>query len=170
MASTEKAVFKVFIEGRPEDVWLELTKTHEPQACFFDMQLFTTGQEPGGRMQMRTKSGKYVGAVGEILEFDPPRRYAHTFRFTANDDPPCRIVYELIPRGSGTEFVMTLHDLPAGTKSTKQMKQGGPMICKVLKSVVETGRIPFGTRVLYLLFALMEPMQPKKLRTENWPL
>lgn len=170
MAATETAVFKVFIKGKPEDVWREITKTHEPQACFFNMQLHTTGLSPGGRMQMRSKSGKYVGAVGEVLEFDPPRRYAHTFRFTSNDDPPCRIVYELFPKDGGTEFVMTLHDLPAGAKSTKQMKQGGTMICNVLKSVVETGRVPLGSRLLFLMFALLEPLQPAKLKTEKWPL
>ena len=94
----------------------------------------------------------------------------HTFRFTSHDDPPCRVVYELVPKSGGTEFIMTLHDLPSGTKTAKQMKQGGSMICNVLKSMVEKGKPGLGTRLLYALFAALEPLQPKKTRTENWPL
>ena len=48
-----------------------------------------------------------------------------------------------------------------GTKTTKQMKQGGQMIVNNLKSIIETGKLPFGTRVLYLLFKLMAPSRPR---------
>lgn len=170
MAQGEKAVFKVFIRGTIDAVWREITKSDEPQGCFFDMWMKTSAFAPGGKLQMRSRSGKYVGAVGEILEFDPPRRFAHTFRFTTSDDPPCRVQYDLIEKQGGVEFVMTLTGLAVGAKSTKQMVQGGPMICATLKSLVERGRIPFGTRALYTLFRLLEPMQPSKLKVEHWPL
>jgi hypothetical protein len=65
---------------------------------------------------------------------------------------------------------MTLDDLPPGTVTAKQMVQGGTLIIKTLKSLVETGKLPLGTRVLYGLFALMGPLAPKKTRVENWPL
>ena len=94
---------------------------------------------------MRTKNGKYTGVVGEILEFDPPRRYAHTMRFTQMDDPPCTVTYDLT-------------------------QEGGTMIVNTLKAVVETGRPTLGTRTLYVLFALLEPFSPKSTKTENWAL
>jgi uncharacterized protein YndB with AHSA1/START domain len=170
MPDTETAVFKIFIKGTMDAVWREITKTGEPQKCFFNMQLHTNGLKPGGQIRMRSASGKYTGAVGEVLEFDPPHRYAHTFRFTQFDDPPCKVTYELKKVEGGVEFTMTLNDLPPGTKSTKQMKQGGPMIVNTLKRLVETGRPSFGIRLLYRLFKVMEPMTPKKCLTENWPL
>jgi hypothetical protein len=44
------------------------------------------------------------------------------------------------------------------------------MIVKTLKSVVETGKPPLGTRVLYSLFALLEATTPAICKAENWPL
>lgn len=170
MPDREKAVFQVWIRGTLQAVWNEITKTHEPQGCFFNMQLHTPGLAPGAPMQMRTKSGKYVGAIGEVLEFDPPHRYAHTFRFTDKNDPPCKVIYELKEVNGGVEFTMTLDDLPAGTTTTKQMKQGGPMITKTLKAIVETGRPTFGVRLLYRFIGWMEPFTPKTCRLANWPM
>jgi hypothetical protein len=170
MADTEKAVFKVFIKGTVDQVWREITKTGEPQGCFFNMQLHTRGLKAGNPIQMRSKSGKYVGAIGEVLEYDPPHRYSHTFRFTQYDDPPCKVIYDVKKVEGGVEFTMTLEDLPVGTKTAKQMKQGGTMIVKTLKRIVETGRPSFGIRLLYRMFSLMDPFNPKKCRVENWPM
>lgn len=171
MAETERSVFKIFIRGSIEQVWREITKTDEPQACFFNMQLHTPGLKPGQPIQMRTKSNRFVGAVGEVLEFDPPHRYSHTFRFTQHDDPPCVVTYELKPVTNGVEFTMILDQMTKGTKTTKQMQQGGTWIIGTLKSVVETGRPSFGVRVLYRMLGWFEPlMSPKKTRVEYWPL
>lgn len=170
MAETQRAVFRVVIRGRIDDVWREITKTDDVQKCMFNMRLHTPGLRPGAPIQMRTKSGRYTGVVGEVLEFDPPRRYAHTFRFTSYDDPPCKVIYELREVPEGVEFTLILDEMPAGTKTAKQMTQGGTMIVNTLKAVVETGRPSFGVRMLYVLFALLEPISPKKQRVENWPI
>ena len=60
--------------------------------------------------------------------------------------------------------------MAAGTKTAKDMERGGPFIVKTLKAIVETGRPPLGTRLLYVLFGLLGPFTPKKCRSENWPL
>ena len=44
------------------------------------------------------------------------------------------------------------------------------MIINTLKAMVENGRPSFGTRMLYMLFRLLEPLSPKKSLTSNWPL
>ena len=170
MSDTEKAVFKVFINGSVDAVWREITKTDEPQGCFFDNWMETSEFRPGGKLRMLSKSKKYVGVVGEILEFEPKTRFGHTFKFTHYDDPPCRIFYELVPKESGVEFKMTIEDLPVGTKTAKDMIRGGDMITKALKAIVEEGRPGFGTRALYGMFRLLEPMTPKSCRSEKWPL
>jgi uncharacterized protein YndB with AHSA1/START domain len=168
MAETERAVFKVHIRGSIEDVWREITKTDEVQGAMFNMRLHTDGLKPGGRVRMRTKNGKYTGVVGEVLEFDPPHRYAHTFRFTQHDDPPCKIIYELKEVEGGVEFSLIAEDIPAGTKTAKNMKQGGEMIVKTLKAIVETGKPPLGVRAMYVAFKLMEPFSPKKTLSSHW--
>ena len=165
-----EAVFRIFIRGPIELVWREITKTDQVQAAMFNMRLHTPGFTPGSPIRLRSKSGKVTGIVGEVLEFDPPHRYAHTFKFTNLDDPPCKVIFDLKTVTNGVEVTMTIADLLDGTKTAKQMRQGAGLIMKNLKSLVETGRLPIGTRVLYTLFAILEPMQPAKVRSENWPM
>ena len=170
MTQTEKAVFEVLIEGSIEDVWHEITKTDELQGAMFNTRMHTDGLRPGGQIRMRTGNGKYTAVVGEVLEFDPPRRFVHTFRFTQYDDPPSKVIYELEEVSGGVKFTLTVEDMPVGTKSAKQMKQGGKMIVTTLKAIVETGKPPLGIRVLYGFFGLMEPFSPARTKSENWPL
>ena len=93
--ATKKAVFKIHIRATIEDVWKEITKTGEALPFFFGSVMETPGLEIGAPIRMRTPSGKYTGVVGDVVEFDPPRRFAHTFRFTHLDDPECTVIYEL---------------------------------------------------------------------------
>ena len=65
---------------------------------------------------------------------------------------------------------LRVEDVPTGTKTAKQMMQGNRLIVNTLKAVVETGRPSFGVRLLYRLFRLLEPLSPKRTRSENWPL
>ncbi len=168
MAETERCVFKVFISGSVEAVWREITKTDELQKCMFNMRLHTPGLRPGAKIRMRTPNGKYTGMIGEVLEFDPPRRYAHTFKFTQYDDPPCKVIYDLKAVEGGVEFTLTCEDMPAGTKTAKDMSRGGTMIVSTLKAIVETGRPSFGVRMLHVLFKILAPLTPKKCLSKNW--
>jgi uncharacterized protein YndB with AHSA1/START domain len=170
MPETEKSVFKVFIKGTIAAVWREITKTDELQKGFFNMRLDTNGLKPGGKMRMLSASGKYAGIVGDVLEFDPPHRYVHTFRFTRFEDPPCTITHELREVEGGVEYSMIIDGMQPGTKTAKQMKQGSNLIVNTVKRLVETGSPSFGVRMLYVLFKVLEPLSPKKTRAENWPL
>lgn len=170
MSDPTRAVFEVVIRGSIEAVWREITKTDEPQGAIFNMQLHTPGLAVGAPMQMRTANGKYVGMVGEVLEYDPPRRLVHTHKFTQHDDPVARVIYDLKQEGDSVRFTLTVEGLTPGTKTSKQMVLGGPMICNTLKAIVETGRPTFGTRLLYAMFKLFEPFSPKRIRAEHWPL
>ena len=170
MSETTKAVFKVFINGTVDAVWREITKTSEPQGCFFDNWMEVDRFEPGGKLRMLSRSKKYVGVIGEILAFEPKTRFGHTFKFTHYDDPPCKVFYELTAKEGGVEFTMTLEDVPVGTGTAKDMIRGGDMITKALKAIIENGRPAFGTRALYGMFRLLEPMTPKSCLVDNWPL
>ncbi len=163
--------FVVEIDAPIEAVWAEITKTDEVIPCFFNTRMHVSSLQAGSRMAMRTADGKYTGVVGEILEVTPPTRFAHTFKFTNFDDPACVVVNELEDLGNGrTRYTMLLRDLPEGTKTAKQMVQGGKLIVNTLKSVMETGRPSFGTRMLFVLFKLMAPLSPKQSRSEHWPV
>lgn len=168
--SETRAKFRVFIKGTIDAVWHEITRTDSPIPAFFNSQMHTTTLAPGARIAMRTPNGKYTGVVGEVLEFNPPNRFVHTFRFTNYDDPECTMIFDLEEADGGVNFTLTIADLPVGTKSAKQMLQGGTLICNTLKSVIETGKPSRGTRLLFLLFKVMTPLSPKKCLSENWPV
>ena len=100
----------------------------------------------------------------------PSAGFSHTFNFTNFDDPPCKVTYELEEVDGAVQFTLTIGDLPVGTKTAKQMVQGGTMIVNTLKAVIETGRPTFGTRMLYVLFKVMAPFSPKQCLSERWPI
>jgi hypothetical protein len=106
--------------------------------------------------------------AGDVVEFDPPHRYAHTMKFTAYDDPETTVVYDLKKVGDGVEFTLTIKDMVEGSKTAKDMLRGGPFITKTLKAIVENGKPGLGTRTLFRLFALMEVFTPKKCLSSNW--
>lgn len=165
------AVFRIWIDGSLESVWQEITRTDEPIAAFFNNRMHLSGAlQPGSRLAMRTPDGKWTGVVGEITEVIPLKRFAHTFLFTAYDDPECTVIYELEPKDGGVQFTLTVENLPVGTKTGKQMSSGGKMIVSTLKRVVETGRPSFGIRCLYVLFKLLGPLSPKRCKSELWPI
>jgi uncharacterized protein YndB with AHSA1/START domain len=169
-ADRNEAVFRIFVNADIRRVWRELTKTDEAQGAVFNAWLHTTGLVPGGRMQMRTGSGRHVIVDGEVVACEPPHRFVHTHRFTQYDDPVCQVAYELKPVGTGVEVTLRVVGLPAGTKTAKSMASGGDMILKNLKAIAETGRPPLATRLMYWLFERMEFVLPASTRAERWPL
>jgi uncharacterized protein YndB with AHSA1/START domain len=161
---------KIRIHASAERVWRELTKSDEPQAAVFNAWLHAQAMVPGAMMQMRTIDGRNVLVVGRIVDFDPPRRFAHTFRFTQYDDPECTVVYDIEPAGEGVDVTLTVENLPVRTPTAKDMAKGATLILETLKWVVETGRPKPSTRFMYLVFARIGFLLPKRTRVEHWPL
>lgn len=172
MAEPGKAVFRIVIDGTMEAVFRELTKTGEPQGAVFNsmLTLDQPGLVRGRKMQMRTVSGEHAIVVGEVVEHSPPSRFAHTHRFTQYEDPSCTVVYDLRKVEGGVEVTLTVEGIPAGTGTEKEMMKGGDFILKNLKAIVETGRPPFGTRLMYWMFGALEFVLPAKTKSGNWPI
>ena len=170
MAEKKKAIYRIVIDGPQEVIFRELTATDRPLGAIFNSMMHTTGLRPGGRMQMRTVSGDHVIVDGDVLEYSPPYRFAHTHRFTQMDDPVCKVVYDLKPVTGGIEVTLTVEDLPVGTKTAKSMEDGAMFILSNLKAIVEQGKPPFKTRLMYGMFGAMEFVLPKRTKSEHWPL
>ena len=169
-AQKGRAVFRIVIAGSQQAIFDELTRTDRPLPAIFNARMHATRLAPGGRMQMRTASGGHVIVDGDILEYDPPRRFVHTHRFVQHDDPVCRVTYELRPVPGGVEVTLTVDDLPVGTKSANEMQRGGDFILANLKAVVETGRPTLMARLMYRMFGAMEFVLPARTRSQHWPL
>lgn len=170
MTEQKRLVSRIVIRGSVEAVWRELTKSNEPQAAVFNAWLHAQAMVPGARLQMRTGNGRNVLVIGQIVDFDPPRRFAHTFRFTSYDDPECTVVYDIKPVADGVEVTLTVENLPVGTRTGKEMTSGSMRILNTLRDVVENGRPALGTRLLYALFGVLGFVLPSRTRAEYWPL
>jgi uncharacterized protein YndB with AHSA1/START domain len=170
-SGSEKAIYKVLIKAPIETVWNTLVKTDQVLPFFFGAVCDTEdGLKPGACLRMVTPNRKFASVVGEVVEFAPPHRYAHTFKFTHLDDAPCTVTYELQETPDGVIFSLTTENVPVGTKTEKSMAQGGSFITSNLKSLVETGKPAFSGRMVMMLGPLMGVMTPKQCRIENWPL
>ena len=168
-SADEKAVYKITINASIDKVWSELVKTDEVLPFFFGSVCKANGElQVGSAIAMETKNGKYRSVVGTVLEFSPPHRYSHTFKFTGYEDQPCTVTYDLKEVSEGVEFTLTTTNVPVGTKTEKGMAQGGPFICQVFKSVVETGKPNLGHRLMLGLMGAFEPLTPKQCKSENW--
>lgn len=165
-----RSYFRVVIRAPIDKVWAELTRTDAMLPFFFNAVCDTSGLEPGAPIRMRSKDGKYTSVVGDVLEFEPPHRYAHTFRFTNLDDPEAIVRYRLKEVEGGTEFTLINENVPAGTRTEKYMTQGGTFITENLKALVETGKPTPGGRFALFMIGLFAPFTPKRCRSEHWPL
>jgi len=163
-----RRMFRTVIHGSITDVWHEITRSDAPIPCFFNTRMDRSGAAPGARLRMRSGDGAYTSIVGDILEWDPPRRFAHTFRFTQLDDPPCVVRYDLKELAEGVEFTLTVDEITPGTKTAKQMLQGSPLIVATLKATIERRPIPKMMRFIHVMSRLMQPLTPKRCRSVNW--
>ncbi|MEM8633752.1 MAG: SRPBCC domain-containing protein [Pseudomonadota bacterium] len=171
MEFAEREIYAVTIDAPIQVVWDTLVKTDEALPFFFGAVCDTKdGLKSGASMRMITPNGKFASVVGEVLEFSPPHRYAHTMQFTQYDDGPCTVTYELSEVDGGTLFKLITENVPAGTKTEKSMASGGPFITANLKSLVETGRPKLSGRMVMTLGPLLGLVTPKRSRIENWPL
>lgn len=166
---TRRDCFRVTIRAPIHKVWAELTRCDSVLPFFFNSRCKTPGLKPGAPIRMCSKDGKYAAVVGEVLEFDPPHRYAHTFKFTNLDDPVCTIRYELKEVAEGTEFTLINENVPVGSKSEKYMTSGAHFITQNFKAIVETGKPTTMGRLQLFMMGLFAPFTPEKCRSEHWP-
>lgn len=168
-AEPKRDYFRVVIHAPIHKVWAEITRTDSVLPFFFNSVCRTPGLEVGAPVRMGSKDGKYAAVVGDVVEFEPPYRYAHTFKFTSLDDPVCTIRYILKEVKEGTEFTLINEGVPAGTKSENYMTSGGNFIVKNLKACIETGNATPGGRFALWMMGLTAPFTPRKCRAEYWP-
>lgn len=166
----DRAIYKVLVKAPIETVWSELVEAQKPRPFFWNSRWDTPGFKPGAPYRMISADGKIVAVVGEIISLDPPRRMETSFRLTALDDAPSKVIYVLEETPDGVAFSLITENIPAGSKSEKSMASGAKFIVENFKAYIESGEVTFGARMMLGFYALMAPMTPKALKAENWPL
>lgn len=169
-AAGPKSVFRVVIRAPIDKVWSALTQTDAVLPFFFNSVCKTTGLRDGAPIRMQSKDGRYTTVIGEVITFEPPYRYSHTFKFTQLDDPWCTVHYILKEVDDGTEFTLINENVPAGTKTEKYMVQGGDFITANLKAILESGKPTPGGQFALFMMGLFSVFTPARCKSENWPL
>jgi len=167
---TGRAVFKTLIGGTREEVYAELTRTDRPLRAWPNARLHTPGLEAEARVQVRTATGEHTLCDGVVLAHDPPRRFSHTICYTRFRDPAFIVTYELREAKTDVELVVTLEDIPLGTRTARQAMRDARHVAEDLKHLVENGRRSTLARVRHIWASLMEFSLPADTMSERWPL
>ncbi len=162
---------RTFIAAPIETVWATLVATDKSLPFFFGAICDTEdGLKPGHRFRMLHPNRKIAMVVGEVLAFDPPGLYSHTFQMTNIDEPPCKVTYKLTEIDGGTNFELIIENAIEGGKLGKEMVSSQGFISANLKALAETGRPAFSGRMVGLLSPIFGLLAKKKQRIEHWPL
>lgn len=160
-------VLSIDIHVPVDKVWHEITKTGAIQRavnnCVLEGQL-----QPGTKLRYYSPSRKRVFVIGEVVEFVPPSKFAHTWKFTMGaDDFFTLVTWELSPISGGTRVKLTHSRWLDTAKTYKNVGTTWGEILRLLKLDLETGDIPFKTKVMYGMFGALEFMLPKSTTVES---
>jgi uncharacterized protein YndB with AHSA1/START domain len=129
-----------YIETTPEKLWEALTSTEFSRQYWFGAELRTdwTIGSPFALVMNGTATD-----VGEILEFDPPRRLSYTFSHVLKDElrseRPTKVVFAIERHGKFAKLTLTHEGFADAGKLLDGISRGWPAIISSLKSLLETG-------------------------------
>ena len=162
---------RTFIKAPIDVVWSTLVATDKALPFFFGSICQTTdGLKAGARYRMVHPNKKVAMVVGEVIAFNPPHIYSHTFQMTNIDEPPCKVTYALVEKDGGTEFSPAIENAVEGGKLFKEMVSAQGFIGSNLKALCENGRPAVTGRMVGVLSPIFGLLAKKKQGIENWPL
>ncbi len=138
--SKPEFIYVTFIETTPDKLWAALTSSEFSRQYWFGTELRTDWAigSPFALVMNGTPTD-----VGEILEFDPPRRLSYTFRHVLQDElrneKPTKVVFKLEPHGKLVKLTLTHEGFADASKLLDGVSKGWPAILSSLKSLLETG-------------------------------
>jgi uncharacterized protein YndB with AHSA1/START domain len=134
-------VYVTYIETTPEKLWQALTDSAFTTRYWFDTEVrsdWTVGSPFALVMGGKTTD------TGEILEADPPRRLAYTFKHVLDDamskEPATKVAFTIEPWGSLAKLTVTHEGFAEKSKLLDGISKGWPAILSSLKSLLETGK------------------------------
>ena len=157
--TTTAQIYRVYIRATPEAIWEAITSPDWNDRYGYSCKSIY-GVTPGSPYQALANEGMVqmgtpeVVVDGEIIEFDPPRRLVHTYRFHFTPEMVAEgfttLTYEIEAEHDGITSLMVTHDVTGapitaatvdGTGHGKLAEGGGgwPWILSGLKTLLESG-------------------------------
>jgi uncharacterized protein YndB with AHSA1/START domain len=141
-------IYVTYIKTTPGTLWRALT-TPEFMAQYWLGARADAEWRVGGAWKLILADGR-VADMGEIAEFDPPKRLAIKWRHELTPDLKAEgwtyCVMELEPAGEAVKLTVTHtpeHDAP---KFISAVSGGWPKILSNLKSLLETGEVALSAK------------------------
>jgi uncharacterized protein YndB with AHSA1/START domain len=138
--SKPEFVYVTYIETTPDKLWDALTGSEFSRQYWFGAELRTdwTIGSPFALVMDGTPTD-----VGEILEFDRPRRLSYTFNHVLKaelrNEQPTKVVFTIEPHGKLVKLTLTHEGFAGAGQLLNGISKGWPAILSSLKSLLETG-------------------------------
>lgn len=160
-------VVSIHIDVPVQRVWDEITKTGRVQPALFNT-VMESDLTPGARLRYYSPDRERVFVIGEVVEIDPPRKLAHTYRFTMwKSGGPTLVTWELEEESGGTRVTVTHSGWTGEHAEREKSGAGWKEILSLLKRQLETGSLPWTTRVKYRVMDAMAFLLPDSTKTET---
>ena len=138
--SKPEFVYVTYIETTPEKLWEALTSSEFSRAYWFGTELRSDWRV--GSSFALVNDGTATD-IGEVLEYDPPRRLSYTFQHVWKDElrnaQPTKVTFAIEPHGGLVKLTLTHQGFADAAKLLDAVSKGWPAILSGLKSLLETG-------------------------------
>jgi uncharacterized protein YndB with AHSA1/START domain len=159
-------VVSIDIHVPRQQVWEEITKLGKVQRSVMNTLLEST-LKPGAKLRYYSPDKKRVFVVGEVVEITPPRKFTHTYRLLMHNESPSLVTWELTDIPGGCRVTITHSGWTDQVKQHKGVAGGWRQILGALKQELETGQLPFMTRLVWGVMGTMMFMLPKATKVEE---
>jgi uncharacterized protein YndB with AHSA1/START domain len=139
--SKPEFVYTIYIASTPEKVFAALTDA-EMSKRYWHGNSVVSDWKIGAPFALRL--AHHGGDVtGEVLEYDPPRRLAYSFRAHDGSDGgrASRVTFDLERQRDQVRLTIVHDGFEAGSVVLEKVSRGWPLILSSLKSFVECGRV-----------------------------
>jgi uncharacterized protein YndB with AHSA1/START domain len=141
-------VYETDIATTPERLWAALTTGALTRDYWFDRRI-ESDWKVGSPVVFYDGATDVVTDTGTVLECDPPRRLAYTFRQEIEGQgarpgrPHTRVAFDLVPVDGGRVRLRLVHDQLERPEDVDGWRQGWSPIVTNLKAFLEGGgRVP----------------------------
>lgn len=145
---SDRFVYVIYIRTTPEKLWRALIEPEFTRQYWAECWQDSTWKV-GASWKLMIPDGR-IGDMGEVVEFDPPRRMVLSWR---NEFMPelkaegfSRAAYELEQQSDMVKLTLTHEIDRTGSKLIASVSTGWPAILSSLKSLLETGESLEATR------------------------
>jgi len=129
-------VYEIEVTASPDEAWAALTEPETVKRYYYGTSPRTTW-EVGSVIDFVDDDGD-VQLTGEILEFDPPRRLAHTFIATwyGERDDQGSLHWEVAPTAVGSRITLVHRGARAQTREGSETSGGSREIIEALRDLL----------------------------------